>query len=394
MRGIACLGLLAACVHLTLPSNDPTGTLAGIDFTRNRGHTDHVAHVGETRLFPRVGLDLWRVPAETLFRRLTPSELERLPQDVRTHTGVFPKDTHFVSGYPADRPLVMNYAHLPRCYPPGVFLVGAPSALLYHYGLISFSASNRLFIALLVFAWFIGVWAWTAPWREQAPSILRQLLTVFVAGYCWYWAMEGFYDVFSVGVASLGFEATRKQKHGLACICAGLAILIHPRLLMIGPLYAVTFIAAARAFRTLSPGARSGMALGAVLFAAGVAFALWIQSTVVQHAVGQAASVVHPGREPLAIMVAYAMIIVGLAALLYKRGYRLDAAVLLCAGLAFSSQRYLKPWYWLPMLPWAMASIHHARASERFTLPSLAAVARVSVVVMFYFSCISSRWFP
>lgn len=143
VRTLGFAGLVVACVHLTCFRSDPTGTLAGIDSAHNRGHTDHVAHIGETRIFPRLGLELWQTPAVTLFRRLTPDEIARLPADVKAHTLAFPKDMHFVPGYPADRPLVMNFAHVPRCYPPGVFLLGAPSALLYHYGLTSFGASNR-----------------------------------------------------------------------------------------------------------------------------------------------------------------------------------------------------------------------------------------------------------
>lgn len=390
VRGVGYLGLLAALIHLTsVRRADPTGTLAGIDFARNRGHTDHVAHVGETRIFPRVGLDLWRIPAEKLFRRLTPAELEHLPLDVQTHTRVFPDDTHAVPGFAADRPLVMNYAHIPRCYPPGVFLLGAPSALLYHFGLISFSASNRLFITLLIFGWFAAVFAWTASWSDIQPTVLRQCLTVFIAGYAWYWAMEGFYDVFAVGVASLGVEALRKQRSASACFYFGLAVVIHSRLLMLGPLCAFAFLSAAQSFRTLTASGRVLSVLGAVLFGIGLLFALLIQQTLVLHAAAQVISVVHPGGQWF-ILAGYTAILIALAALLYSRGSRLDALIVLFAGVAFSSQRYLKPWYWLSILPWAMVSVQ-APDPRRFTMPALGNIARVLVLALFYFACIASR---
>src|SRR5262249_11001987 len=153
----------------------------------------------------RIGAEMWRTPAAELFRRLTPAELAALPADVQAHTRVFPNDTHFVPGYAPDRPLVMNFAHVPRTYPPPVFLPGAPSALLSHSGLIWFGASTRLFLALLVGSWSALRLAWTAPWAVAKPSLLRQVLTAAALGYTWYWAMEGFYDVCAVALTAVGF---------------------------------------------------------------------------------------------------------------------------------------------------------------------------------------------
>jgi hypothetical protein len=35
------------------------------------------------RIFPRMGLDVWRVPIADRYRRLTSQELDRLPEDIR-----------------------------------------------------------------------------------------------------------------------------------------------------------------------------------------------------------------------------------------------------------------------------------------------------------------------
>jgi len=391
VRALGLCGLLVALLHLTCFRADPTGTLAGIDWTRHRGHTDHVAHVGETRLFARLGLEMWRTPAADLFRRLTPAELAALPADVRAHTRIFPEDTHFVPGYPADRPLVMNFAHVPRTYPPPVFLLGAPSAFLYHHGLISFGASNRLFLALLLVSWFGLVVASTAPWTLAPPSLPRQILTAVALGYTWYWAMEGFYDVCAVALAAVGLEAARRRQHGFACLAVGLAVFLHPRLFMLGPLYLVVFWWAARAFRDLTPRARLEVVGGAVLVACGLVFCVLIQRVAGLHSLRQPPNPVRLGGGPWFSVVAYATVLLTLAWLLLRQGSRIDAAVVLFGGLAFGTQRYLAPWYWLPMLPWALAP---APSSER--IPALmgktAAVARVAMVGALFLASNAPRW--
>lgn len=389
VRWLAYLGLLAAFVHLVGFRSDPTGTLDGIDGKRRRGHTDHVAHVGEARAFATFGPVMWQVPAEKLFRRLTPEEIAALPADVQAHTRIFPKDTHFVPGYPPDRPLVMNFAHVPRVYPPGVFLFGGPPALLYHYGLISFGASNRVFIGILAVCWFAAVLAWTSSWRTLPPSIVRQLLTAVIAGYSWYWTMEGFYDVGAVALAAVGLEAARRERFGLACLACGLSVMVHPRLLMLAPLLAVVFSFAARARRRLTSGEKLATLGGALLFAGGLAYALIIQRVVSLHALAQPPSPVRPGAHPLFFV--YALMLATCVVLLARQRSWLDAVVVAFGALAFSSQRYLAPWYWLPVLPWAMAPALAEHGALR-SLTKTAAVTRVLLVAVFFVASNILRW--
>ncbi|HEY3500916.1 MAG TPA: glycosyltransferase family 87 protein [Polyangiaceae bacterium] len=389
VRLLAYAGLFAAFVHLLCFRADPTGTFDGIDWQRRRGHTDHVAHVGEARAFGTFGLTIWKVPAEQLFRRLTPEEIAALPPDVQAHTRIFPKDTHFVPGYAPDRPLVMNFAHVPRVYPPGVFLFGAPPALLYHYGLISFGASNRVFLGLLALSWFALVIAWTSSWRSSPPSIVRQLLTAVIAGYSWYWTMEGFYDVGAVAFAAVGLEAARRERFGLACLLCGLTVIVHPRLLMLAPLFGAVFWFAGRAWPRLDVPQKIAGVTGALLFAGGLAYALIIQNVVSLHALAQPLSPARPGAQPFFLI--YAATLVTLVSLLLRRRSWLDAAVVTFGALAFSSQRYLAPWYWLPMLPWAMAPAlrEHGRLEP---LSRTAAAARVLVVALLFVASNVQRW--
>lgn len=389
MRSLAWVGLVAALLHLVAFRDDPTGTLQGIDWKRKRGHTDHVAHVGETRAFPLLGLEMWKVPAEKLFRRLTPEEIAKLPGDVQAHTRIFAKDTHFVPSYPPDRPLVMNFAHVPRVYPPGVFLFGAVPAFLYHHGLISFGASNRVFLATLALAWFGAVLAWCSSWRTESPSFVEQLLTAVIAGYSWYWAMEGFYDVGAVALASLGLDAARRQRHGSACLLSGLAVITHPRLLLLVPLFLAVFWSAARAFRSLDRRAQAAALGGAVLFAGGLAYALIIQGVVSLHAQVQPLNPTRPTGQWL--FVVYATTLVVLVVLLLRQRSRLEAVVVAFAGLAFSTQRYLAPWYWLPILPWIAAPPLLANGATK-ALTRTALGARVLVLVLFFVASNIQRW--
>jgi hypothetical protein len=285
----------------------------------------------------------------------------------------------------------MNFAHVPRTYPPPVFLLGAPSALLYHYGLISFGASNRLFLAVLVLFWFVSVRAWTALWALSRPSALRQILTAVGVAYTWYWAMEGFYDVCALALAAVGFEAARRRQHGGACLAVGLAVFMHPRLFMLGPLVAVTLFWAGRASRTLELRSRIAVLLGALFVAAGLVFSALIQGTASLHALVQPPNPVRLGGGPWLVVIGYAVALGTLAWLSFKQGSRIDAAVVLFGGLAFASQRYLAPWYWLPMLPWALAPAPSERVVP-LPMSKLAAVARVGVVGMFFLASNAPRW--
>jgi hypothetical protein len=379
----AIAGVVIALVFLFGFWRDATGTLSG-------DYTDHIAHVGETRMFPRVGPKMWRVAPADLFRRLTPAEIARVPPDVRRHTELLPNDTHWVPGYAPDRPLVRNYSKLPSCYPPGMFLVGAPSALLYHYGLISFGASNRLFIAILALAWYVAVRAWTASWPSSPPSVLRQVATATVAVYVWYWMMEGFYDVFAVAVASLGVYALRAKRPAYGVLSFGWAGLIHSRLLALGSIGALSVWDALRARRRLSLREWIAVGLGVAAGAGALAFAAWIQPTLSLHFALSSSfvNVTRPGdRSGVGFFIVYAAVAVGCTWWLWREGCWRDALVLFFCCFAFSTQRYSRPWYWLLILPWSM-------------MPSLddkntraTAWSRAAMTLVFFVASLASNWF-
>jgi hypothetical protein len=373
-------GVLLAAIFLLVFRREPTGTIAG-------DYDDHVAHIGETRVVSTIGTRLWRIPSLELFRPLTSEEVDRLPADVRAHALLHRPDVQLVPTFPSDRPLVINYPHLPRCYPPGVFLASAPSALLYHFGVLSFGDANRSYLALLALAWLLALRAWTASWRDSPPSPARQLATAGVAAYAWYWALNGFYDLWAIAFASMGFAAARERRFGAAALMLGLSAFIHPRLLILTPLFVIVAFATAREWRRLGGAAQVAVAGGALLLASAYAFAIAIQGTVRLHAIShQSANVIRLGGGSLPIALAYSAFIAGLVFALWRKNERWDALFVLFAAAAFSSQRYLCPWYWLPILPWALMPSLRPSSDQKATAasPALATFARVTVTGLFF----------
>lgn len=320
-RAFGAAGVALAALFLLAFRSEPTGTIAG-------DYDDHVAHIGETRVVSLVGMNLWRVPAMRLFRPLTLEEVDRLPADVKTHALLHRPDMQFVSTFPSDRPLVINYPHLPRCYPPGVFLASAPSALLYHYGFLSFGNANRSYLALLVLAWLLALHAWTSSWKESPPSLARQIATAGVAAYAWYWAMNGFYDIWAIALTSAGFAAIRRRRMGAGVLMLGLAAFLHPRILLLSPLFVVVALDTARQWRRLGAAEQMTCAVGTALLGSAYAFAIAIQDTVRLHALShQTANVVRPGGGSWPMAIAYGLFMAWLALVLWRKQERWDACL-------------------------------------------------------------------
>jgi hypothetical protein len=324
-----------------------------------------------------------------MFRALRSDEIAGLPADVRAYSQRDPPDARYVPGYAPDRPLITNFTFLPRCYPPGMFLVAAPSALLYHYGLVSFSASNRLFLGILAIAWFVSVIAWTASWADARPSWFRQLATAFLAGYMWYWTMEGFYDIVAIACGSVGVELLRRQKPAYASLAWGLAVFIHVRLLALLPIAVIAMIATVRTWNAQTAKQRAALAVGMALTLGALTFAALIQPIVRLHATAQPGllNVLRFGSSPIYIAIVYAVGLMVLVALLWREGNRQDAAIALFCGLAFGTQRYLTPWYWMLVVPWALGpSVNQAKSTP------VGGVARTYLTVAFLFAAIASKW--
>src|SRR5262245_37550598 len=71
----------------------------------NGEFTDHFSHMNCARLFPRVGIDLWRRPLNQMLRPLTVEEIRRLPFDTQAGAS-FSGGFYAVPGWPVDKPMM------------------------------------------------------------------------------------------------------------------------------------------------------------------------------------------------------------------------------------------------------------------------------------------------
>jgi hypothetical protein len=378
MRGGCVVLLVLALLRLIAFQQEPTGSISG-------DYTDHISHIGETRAVFRVGLDLWRKAPASMFRKLTPEERMALPADIRAFAELSPNDVMMVPGFLPSAPLVINYSHLPRCYPPGVFLVSAPSALLYHFGLVSFAVANRIYLALLALLWLGTMFLVTSVWRDESPTPARILLTLLGAVYMLYWAQEGLYDTAAVASAVLGIHLQRQRRFGFAALSWGLAVLVHSRLLGLLPLCALSMVQGLQAWKSAKWSERIALVCGLSLFVTALGFAGVIQSIVRLHASNASwlRNILRPEPGNFVIQALYAALLLGLLIWLLRVKSYLDASTVLVVGVAFAVQRYLGPWYWLLVVPWAISGTASGRRMLRAE-----AIARASLAVSFVVACL------
>jgi hypothetical protein len=201
--------------------------------------------------------------------------------------------------------------------------------------------------------------------------------------------MEGFYDVVAVAFGSVGVMLYRRQNYAFSSLAWGLAVFIHPRLLALLPVGMLAAYASVRRWSTLRWHERLALVLGTFAAIGALAFAIWIQPTVRLHALAQPnlVNVLRIGTHPTFVSAIFAIVLVFFAFILWRKDHRADAAIALFCGLAFSSQRYLTPWYWLLVLPWAVGPALSAASSSR-----LVGWAKVYLTTAFLVASLASKW--
>src|SRR5262249_8528593 len=113
---------------------------------------DHVAHMNVARVFPRIGLDMWRKPMTSLFPPLV--DRSRLPPELADWRSAM----FVVPGCPDEKPLTLSWEKAPRNYPPGLTLLVAPVAFLYHTTSLGLGTAARLLIALFLVGAHLGLY--------------------------------------------------------------------------------------------------------------------------------------------------------------------------------------------------------------------------------------------
>jgi hypothetical protein len=322
----------------------------------NGTFTDHFSHLNAARIFPRIGLDIWRAPIDRQFRRLSPQELQAMPPQLR-YQGSF-----FVPGWPADKPLQQSWSHIPRLYPPGDMLLVAPLALAYHFTPLSAGQANLLLILLfLAFAHAGLLLALDAAFRTDglaAPLGLFGALVVY--GELVRWSGAGFYD--AAGVFPLILCARYlKERRGLAALCAYCAAaFLHFRAFYLAPwaVYSGWLIVRDRQWRRWARWdfLSLGVALICAVCSLGSFALLWptLRSLVEMNPLA---------RMPVLLAFWFFWLLCG-AVFLRARAW-LDLAVLLWLGFFFPLQHHIFNWYVVLLLPWLAAPVGEA-VKEKF----------------------------
>lgn len=217
---VVCLGLRAG-----IAPRHPFGDLSDGHFT------DHFSHMNAARLFPRVGIDIWRLAIKDLLPVVSPQDYDRLPADL-PRTEVFS-----VAGWRQGKPVSVHWSAFPRPYPPGDMLLVAPVAAAYHFSALSFSAANRWLILLFLGYAHVGLFffvlaALTAPPRQRA---LQWLTTVAVAAYIIRYTLEGFYDAAALAPLLVCARLLDKRRGTAAVIAFCLAAVLHFRTFFFAP---------------------------------------------------------------------------------------------------------------------------------------------------------------
>jgi hypothetical protein len=183
--------------------------------------SDHFSHMNAARVFPRMGLDIWRVPISHKFRQLHWDELYTLPEDVRAG-GSLTGGVFYVPGWPKDKPLTIGWSQKTRMYPPGDMLLVAPIAAIYHYTSLSLSGACRMLIGWFIILAHVALFFFFLNYFESEGSGLDWLVGFLVYSHVMYWTLEGFYDA----VAIVPVVVSARYLHRRRGIAAGLAFSI------------------------------------------------------------------------------------------------------------------------------------------------------------------------
>jgi hypothetical protein len=320
----------------------------------NGKYCDHVTHMNCARVFPRVGLDIWRKPISEMFPELNTEQKAQLPDDVRV--GASPTGgIYLVPGWPIQKPLAVNWSHRPRNYPPGDLLLFAPAALLYHYTSIPAWWANRvaLFLCILFahMAFYFFVRLYLDRPDEHGPVTLVTLFVIY--GICMFWTLQGFYDLAAVPPLILcgKYLAQRRGIDALLAYCV--AAVIHFRVYFLAPLFLCAAWITIKNRQWLTWSRRDWQKLGIAAVLAGASlFPFFMVWPWVSHA--KANNMVNIWEPAVKYPVVCVMAAVWVCAALgfIWSGAWLDLGILMWLGLTISTLHEALQWHVLVPIAW------------------------------------------
>lgn len=322
-----------------------------------------------TRLFPRVGLDLYRRPIRDHGHALSRAEQLALPRDIAARPNNC--EVWGVDGWPKDKPLVASWTHRPRMHPPGDLILLAPAALAYHFTSLTFSGANKLIILLFLLYAHVAVYVvldGALPRKDRGPKDFKIGLvpTLFIYSEIIHWTLEGFYEAAVIAplILCARFLVAKKHLPAVAMFCV--AAFIHFRAFFFAPwvAFAAFSIVADREWRSWTrrdiPPVVSSIFFGGA--ALGVYAILWptLRDLPLENAVLNFQHPV-PGKLTGFLLVAAAV----LAVLIYSRAW-LDIAILVWMSIVLMTLREAYEWNLLSMLAWLGAPPSNAGAKSNY----------------------------
>lgn len=330
----------------------PYGDLSAGSFT------DHFSHLTTTRLFPRVGINIWRKPIRDHGRVLTESEARQLPPDIARNG--MNREVFAVEGWPIQKPLVASWTHLPRLHPPGDLVLIAPVALAYSFTSLSFTGANRLLIVLFLIYAHVSLFFYFEAWLKPRGGSAVGLLTLLVVyGEVIHWTLEGFYEAAVLAPLFLCTKWIHERRMLAAIVAYTVATTIHFRVFFFAPwvVYAAFSVLSDRSWkswrmRDVGAAFIAGMLAAASLFVFALVWptlkAMPVVYSPLRHALGQP-------LDPALAAYVLVLAVVG-SVLVYARAW-MDVVVLVWLTLMFVTVREAYEWDLLTLLAWLGAPL-------------------------------------
>lgn len=316
-------------------------------------YTDHFSHMNVARLFPRVGIDLWRRPVDKMFRELTYDEQLALPADVATGAS-YAGGIYFVPGWPQGKPLALSWSHDPRLYPPGHLLLVAPVAALYHLTSLPFASSTRLLLMSFILGAHIAFFL-ILDGATRAPIASPKWFWLgFVSIYVMAlgWTLNGFFDAVVLAPLALSACALGERRPLSALVWYCVAAFLHFRAYFFAPfaLLAAAELVRDRAWRRFGLWQWLAMALAAVMgFLSLGSFALVWQSLKAR----PPENFVNLSAPDPVVLPAFLLAVALVVRVLWVERARFDVAICLWLALMSVFYRYFCSWHAiLAFLPW------------------------------------------
>lgn len=226
---------LTALVPIT--NQSPYGDLSA-------GYTDHLHHAHATWVFLHRGLDAYRLPLE------------------RSSLGVY---------YPQE---TGAWPRMPVNYPPGMFAVFLPTALLGRYVPMTQETFGRvgvLWMLVLAHLALLAIFLLLA----EVPSGGRAVVGMIAWVYLVRLALQGFYDPAFLGAGAMSLRALHRRRPGAALLWVACAGLLHYRAVVLVPVGVAALWQALRAPRGERPWGAIGVVAVAGVVVVGTFLLQW-----------------------------------------------------------------------------------------------------------------------